>query len=645
MEETNTQSLEDLLSTVPIYCISLKDNESRRNDVKTRIRSLLGDKRASEIKFHIVDANKTSAILGCLESHCDVVEEAMKLGYDSVMILEDDVILTSDFIPIIDKMPKQWDMIYLGYNVYNGYRYNKSLLKVVDAKTTHAYILSGNCFKQISKNARQSGIPIDDYYTKFIQTNRNCYGVYPMIFSQADGFSTTEGRETKYCKSMIARSIQCASMCSTNICREVVFLTPPSEKQWKNSTLIQLVKKYTKIVINTANDYDYVIVHEKGCTYKHKKTIRDMEIISKNLIKTSGWDIIVLSDVGLPKKVYAVRKMVWDMVDMWKSAKITYVYPPLYGIDENEIKNVEPKSVGTYPLHIEKHSSILHKFFLYRNIYVFATTNLTLVKNITALIKHIVNQSNRDEVKNSVFFVCAPFDYIYRKTQFDNIFLINHTIYNHVPPHIMIACDFNCFITIKITDYCKKIIYWSSKITNGSNPTESYSDNIISHIGTKISSIVRFKTNKTVNKPKVAKETLIEIPHHSYNTIFKSINLNRLKITINVWDDTFFINDSKYIEDCPVVLENGKPGINFSEVIVCKADDLTDDIYWHCMNAQCLLFVTTQDFKREYCITDIEEFKTLLDNKKMLNLYRMDICKYVKKYSWNNMVKTWDSLL
>ena len=649
----HAQSLDDLLATVPIYCISLRDNVERRKNVTARVRTLIGNERASGIKFHIVDANNTSAVLGCMESHCDVIEDAMKLKHKYVMVLEDDVVLTSEFLPSIAKLPKNWDMIYLGYNVYNGYRYSKSLLKLIDAKTTHAYIISCRWFKEVSTRARQSGIPIDDYYARFVQTERNCYGVYPMIFSQADGYSTTEGRTTKYSKSMIARSVNCASSCSTNICREVVFLTPPTEKQWKNSTLIQLVKNYTKININAVNDYDYVIVHEKGCTYKHKKTAEDMEIIYKKLIKTSGWDVLVLSDVGLPKKVYAVRKLVWGVIDLWRNVKITYVYPPLYGVDENEIKNVEPKSVGAYPLHVKKPSIILNSFFLYKNIYVFATTNMELVKNITTLIKNIISKSGRDEVKNGVFFVCAPFDYTYRKTQYENVLLINHSIYNHIPPHDMVACDANCFLTMKITDYCKKLLYWSSEVknTSASASATTFSDNIVSHIGSRISSVIKFKvvdntdSNDSSNTQE-PKRTLIEIPKHNYRTVFKPLNSNRTRTEVVVWDNTFLIENVDFLETCDVEVKNGTVGSNFAEVIVCKSSDLTDAIYWHCMNSQYVLFVTdTEKSPRKHCLNDIKELIALVNNRKMLDIYRIELCKYAKKHSWQNMVKSWDNLL
>ena len=106
-----------------IYCISLKEREDRRETLKSQFSKL-----SHNIHFHIVEKN-SDPIRGCLESHIECIKEANELGYENILMFEDDILIDEKILTDIKNIhiPPNFDMFYLGYHVNNGMKYGKNI--------------------------------------------------------------------------------------------------------------------------------------------------------------------------------------------------------------------------------------------------------------------------------------------------------------------------------------------------------------------------------------------------------------------------------------------------------------------------------------------------------------------------------------
>jgi len=98
--------------------------------------------------------------LGCRQSHIEVIKEAKSLGYKKILILEDDVLITTDPHMTLNQSThnEKWHMLYFGGHIEN----NNGI------KLTHAYGISSLLFDEVTYMAPSSGMEIDDFYSKVI---------------------------------------------------------------------------------------------------------------------------------------------------------------------------------------------------------------------------------------------------------------------------------------------------------------------------------------------------------------------------------------------------------------------------------------------------------------------------------------------
>jgi GR25 family glycosyltransferase involved in LPS biosynthesis len=212
-----------------IYCISLKERIEKRKIILQQC-TMLG----LPVEFIIVNKNKENPTKGCLTSHILCIEDARNNGYENILILEDDVVFNINIIRTLlqDKIqiniPTDFDMLYLGYNVNNGYRYDNHLLKLISAQCGHAYIVNERLYDYILDNINNDWTQypewkirnqleqqqnfntnaIDLFYAKIIHHRRGkSYGIFPMICIQQDGFSDIENKQVSYTQTLLQKSI------------------------------------------------------------------------------------------------------------------------------------------------------------------------------------------------------------------------------------------------------------------------------------------------------------------------------------------------------------------------------------------------------------------------------------------------------
>jgi len=145
------------------YVINLDKNEDRlqkftsnyvssglKNEPFVRIKAIYG-KDISYEKYisDKVEIKMTPGMVGCFLSHLQLYDTILKRNKEYALVFEDDANIAKDLnlsviSSIFDSMPKDWDIILLGYDISNPvHKYEKldGCLKMYNFWGTHAYFI------------------------------------------------------------------------------------------------------------------------------------------------------------------------------------------------------------------------------------------------------------------------------------------------------------------------------------------------------------------------------------------------------------------------------------------------------------------------------------------------------------------------
>ena len=192
------------------YCINLE----RRSD---RWEECLNEFKKYELtgidRFIAVDGKKlnqtssgfmTPSRLALVKTNVNILEDAIKNNYNSILILEDDVEFHNDFLNLFDQFSDQinfqWDLLYLGgnYRIIKN-KIQQNVLQMEKVFTTHSYAISNNVYKILKKeigdsinnyiNNKRLGV-IDVIISNLIKKEKLlCYGFYPKLTWQRTSYS------------------------------------------------------------------------------------------------------------------------------------------------------------------------------------------------------------------------------------------------------------------------------------------------------------------------------------------------------------------------------------------------------------------------------------------------------------------------
>jgi GR25 family glycosyltransferase involved in LPS biosynthesis len=154
--------------------------------------------------------------IGCALSHKAIMKIISKKKYKSVLVLEDDVDfvqnLTAEFNKMIQYLPEDWDMLYIGGNNKIGHPAQKEL-EIVNkyyartrlTLTTSSYAVRQTAVKKIRNLLKDEPfrMAIDTAYTKVQQMpDINAYVMRPSLAWQVASFSDIRNAYRDYSKIM-----------------------------------------------------------------------------------------------------------------------------------------------------------------------------------------------------------------------------------------------------------------------------------------------------------------------------------------------------------------------------------------------------------------------------------------------------------
>ena len=194
-----------------VVYINLEHRQDRRVAIEQEFAKMgiTGAKRFNAI-IHV------HGLIGCMESHLEVLKLAKKNKYKNILIFEDDFQflvskeeLDSELRTVLSgKNPMPYDVLMLGYNIQSAYIFTPNLLKVVSAQTASAYIVHESFYDKLIecymnalpmlKTTKLWDMYANDQVWKVLQPRSKWYAFSKRIVLQRVSFSDTTGRIEDY---------------------------------------------------------------------------------------------------------------------------------------------------------------------------------------------------------------------------------------------------------------------------------------------------------------------------------------------------------------------------------------------------------------------------------------------------------------
>ena len=150
------------------------------------------------------NANYVKGFLSCKRAHWRIIKEAYEKNYDSILILEDDVIFKDNMEELFNKAIDQlkdneWDMLYFsGRHDNPTIMYNDNLMRLTGSLGAFAYAINKTLIRILYVSLIKNGCEVDTYYKEAIHPRFRCYSVYPHIVTCDPNTSNIYGTYLDY---------------------------------------------------------------------------------------------------------------------------------------------------------------------------------------------------------------------------------------------------------------------------------------------------------------------------------------------------------------------------------------------------------------------------------------------------------------
>ena len=192
------------------FYINLENRPERNGECITELRKL-GIKKPN--RFNAI--THEIPLVGCARSHIGCLEKAKELGWDYVIIFEDDIKIENKkkCLEKFNKYIKEdfWDVLYLGvWNYVTPKKIKDDLARVIKGVCFHAYVVKSHYYDTLINNLKE-GIELklkdpnngkynNDEYIEILQQKDNWYCITPIYISQRDGWSDNFNEVRNYCE-------------------------------------------------------------------------------------------------------------------------------------------------------------------------------------------------------------------------------------------------------------------------------------------------------------------------------------------------------------------------------------------------------------------------------------------------------------
>lgn len=173
-----------------IYCINLDRRPDRWQNCVTEFRRLGILDRVE--RFSAVD--EMDGGMGCTRSHQQLLADAVKRSFKTVLVFEDDLCFKhADVLPILSRSLRElrgrsWGLFYLGLNPLGRLAMNgRHLVQTNGAYCAHAYAYTRETAQALLADKTH---PFDTLLAKAVSAKTvQAFATYPLLCSQSDGYS------------------------------------------------------------------------------------------------------------------------------------------------------------------------------------------------------------------------------------------------------------------------------------------------------------------------------------------------------------------------------------------------------------------------------------------------------------------------
>lgn len=205
--------MESVRDICHVLYINLENRIDRKINIEYQLAQLgLSGQRMDAIRM-------VNGALGCSYSHLGCLEIAKKEGWEYVMIVEDDMVITDIdlFLSQLNRflsIHKEWDVLLLGGNNVGKYtKIDDTCVKISRCMTSVGYIVKKHYYDILINNVkkgiekftvhpyRKNSYAIDKYWFQ-LQTRDTWLLLQPLLVSQMKGYSDIEKRMINYMDAM-----------------------------------------------------------------------------------------------------------------------------------------------------------------------------------------------------------------------------------------------------------------------------------------------------------------------------------------------------------------------------------------------------------------------------------------------------------
>ena len=195
-----------------VYCINLDRRPDRLENFTNQVEKFnLGEFE----RFSAYDGKKLNlpnnfnlkpGEIGIIMSNLDIIRDAKKNKYNTILIIEDDCVFNDGIVNVdtfFDSLPDNWDMLYMGgnHNTHMGVqppqKINDKVVKLHSTYSAHFIGIKSTIFNQIENLLERGEQPLDVEYVK-LQKIFNCYSFTPALTGQLVNFSDIQDTTTDY---------------------------------------------------------------------------------------------------------------------------------------------------------------------------------------------------------------------------------------------------------------------------------------------------------------------------------------------------------------------------------------------------------------------------------------------------------------
>lgn len=136
---------------------------------------------------------------GCLQSHRQILEQAIMDGIKTLLVLEDDAVMRSDFVArsaeFLAAVPCDWDQLMLGgQHISPPKQLKPGLVQCTNCQRTHAYAIRGKMLRDLySVWSSSSTVTHCDHVMGPFQRGYHVYAPDPFLFGQSRTVSDISG--------------------------------------------------------------------------------------------------------------------------------------------------------------------------------------------------------------------------------------------------------------------------------------------------------------------------------------------------------------------------------------------------------------------------------------------------------------------